>query len=109
MVFSLFVLSLSLSQLDEYIQLRGILAVASALTFVIGFAIGFGSVVWVLLNEILPTVVRSRAIGFFMAISYLCNIFIATSTLTFIDILGSGSNPEKNGIAKMYFFFRCVH
>ena len=59
----------------------------------------------VILGEILPTTVRSKAMGWFMGISYLCNIFIATCTLSLINALGSGpttSAREKNGIAKLY-------
>ena len=62
----------------------------------------------VILGEILPTSVRSRSMGFFMAISYLCNIFIATGTLSVIHWLGTGEDPEKNGIAKLYFIFLYV-
>lgn len=108
MTLSLILLSIALTQFNE--QFQGIMSVIAVLCFVIGFALGFGAVVWVILGEILPTIVRSRAMGFFMAISYLCNIFIATCTLTFIEALGSRDvdNPEKNGIAKMYLIFRYV-
>lgn len=106
MVISLFILSVALLYLDSLVKLQGTIAVASTLGFVSGFAIGFGAVIWVFLGEILPTKVRSKAMGFFMGISYLLNIFIATCTLTIIHALGSGPTEkerEKNGIAKLYF------
>ena len=56
----------------------------------------------------MPTCVRSKAMGLFMGISYLCNILIATCTLTVIAALGSGASSEareKDGIGKLYVIF----
>jgi len=41
-----------------------------------------------------------------MAVSYVCNIVIAVYTLSAINVLGRGSNPEKDGIAKLYLILR---
>ena len=111
MTVSLATLSLVLLFLNAQPKLQGLVAVASTLLFVSGFAVGFGAVVWVILGEILPSSVRSKAMGFFMGISYLCNILIATCTLTLINALGSGPTQkeiEKNGIAKLYLIFGII-
>lgn len=101
MVIALAALSLSLLQLESHSTAQGVLAVGSVLVFVGGFAIGLGSVVWVILAEITPVNIRSRAFTVYMGISYFCNIMIAVYTLTVIDFLG-GHNKEKIGIAKLY-------
>uniref|UniRef100_H3GBD6 Hexose transporter 1 n=1 Tax=Phytophthora ramorum TaxID=164328 RepID=H3GBD6_PHYRM len=56
----------------------------------------------VMLGDITPVHIRSRAFAFYMVISYICNILVAVYTLSAISFLGRGSNPEKNGIAKLY-------
>ncbi|CAK4098159.1 unnamed protein product [Aphanomyces euteiches] len=103
MSISLAVLSYALLTLSGEVQ--GILAVVCVLIFVIGFAIGLGAVIWVVLGELTVSSIRSRAMGVFMAISYACNVFVATCTLGIIQALGTGSDPaekDKNGIAKLY-------
>ncbi|ETW01634.1 hypothetical protein H310_06265 [Aphanomyces invadans] len=106
MAASLGVLSYSLLTLSGRIQ--GILAVVCVLVFVAGFAIGLGAVIWVVLGELTPSSIRSRAMGFFMAVSYACNIFVATCTLGIIQALGTGPDVTKNGIAKLYLICWCV-
>lgn len=102
MIVSLGVLSWALLSLDNNLKVQGIVAVISVLAFVSGFAVGLGAVVWVVLGDITPVHIRSRAFSFYMIISYVCNIIIAVYTLSAIRFLGRGSNPEKNGIAKLY-------
>ncbi|KAE9352429.1 hypothetical protein PF008_g5469 [Phytophthora fragariae] len=96
------VLSWSLLYLNHNLEVQGIVAVSSVLVFVGGFAVGLGAVVWVMLGDITPVHIRSRAFAFYMAVSYMCNIVIAVYTLSAISFLGRGSNPGKNGIAKLY-------
>ncbi|KAE9246326.1 hypothetical protein PF002_g6793 [Phytophthora fragariae] len=69
------VLSWSLLYLNHNLEVQGIVAVSSVLVFVGGFAVGLGAVVWVMLGDITPVHIR---------------------------FLGRGSNPGKNGIAKLY-------
>ncbi|CEG49417.1 major facilitator superfamily [Plasmopara halstedii] len=102
MTFALGVLSWSLLCLDSNLGFQGIIAVMSVLSFVSGFAVGLGAVVWVILGDITPVHIRPRAFAFFMVVSYLCNLLIAVFTLSAISFLGRGVNPEKNGIAKLY-------
>lgn len=108
MVVCLQLLSFALLLLNDQAELQGILAIIAALGFCGGFSLGFGAVMWAILGEIVPTTIRSRAMGFFMAVSYSCNILLATCTITLIHALGSGDNPEKNGIAKLYLIFSFV-
>ncbi|KAG1688324.1 hypothetical protein DVH05_003756 [Phytophthora capsici] len=102
MIIALGVLSWSLLYLNDNLAVQGVVAVVSVLTFVGGFAVGLGAVVWVMLGDITPVHIRSRAFAFYMVISYICNILIAVYTLSAISFLGRGPNPEKNGIAKLY-------
>ncbi|KAJ0411011.1 hypothetical protein ATCC90586_003613 [Pythium insidiosum] len=102
MIVALLALSTSLLYLNDNLKLQGLLAVTAVLLFVAGFAVGLGAVVWVLLADITPVAIRSRAFSIFMGVSYNCNIVIAVFTLSAINALGTGDNPEKNGIAKLY-------
>ncbi|GLD99426.1 hypothetical protein PINS_up008145 [Pythium insidiosum] len=102
MIVALLALSVSLLSLNKNLQMQGVLAVGAVLLFVAGFAVGLGAVVWVVLADITPVAVRSRAFSIFMGVSYICNIVIAVFTLSAINALGTGENPEKNGIAKLY-------
>ncbi|KAL3671767.1 hypothetical protein V7S43_003676 [Phytophthora oleae] len=102
MIIALGVLSWSLLYLNDNLDVQGMVAVISVLMFVGGFAVGLGAVVWVMLGDITPVHIRSRAFAFYMVVSYICNILIAVYTLSAISFLGRGSNPEKNGIAKLY-------
>ncbi|GAB9466463.1 Major facilitator superfamily [Globisporangium polare] len=102
MIFALLVLSTSLLTLNENVRAQGIIAVSAVLLFVAGFAIGLGAVVWVLLADMTPVHIRSRAFSFFMGTSYICNIVVAVFTLSAISFLGRGNTPEKDGIAKLY-------
>ncbi|ETI47881.1 hypothetical protein PPTG_10938 [Phytophthora nicotianae INRA-310] len=108
MILALGVLSWSLLYLNQNLAVQGTVAVISVLMFVGGFAVGLGAVVWVMLGDITPVHIRSRAFAFYMVVSYICNILIAVYTLSAINFLGRGSNPEKNGIAKLYLILWCV-
>jgi hypothetical protein len=60
----------------------------------------------VILGDITPVHIRTRAYSFYMGVSYICNIVIAVYTLSAIHFLGRGTNSEKNGIAKLYLILR---
>ncbi|KAF1328275.1 Major facilitator superfamily, partial [Globisporangium splendens] len=102
MILALLILSTSLLCLNNNVHAQGIIAVIAVLLFVAGFAVGLGAVVWVILADMTPVHIRSRAFSFFMGISYICNIVVAVFTLSAISFLGRGPTPEKNGIAKLY-------
>uniref|UniRef100_A0AAV1T1D5 Hexose transporter 1 n=1 Tax=Peronospora matthiolae TaxID=2874970 RepID=A0AAV1T1D5_9STRA len=105
MIVALGVLSSSLLYLGDNLRLQGVVAVISVLAFVGGFAMGLGAVIWVMLGDITPVHIRSQAFSLYMIVSYICNILIAVYTLSAINFLGHGSDPEKNGIAKLYMIF----
>lgn len=126
MIAALIVLSWSLLYLNDNLETQGVVAVLSVLFFVAGFAVGLGAVVWyvllcavllscgahgecgcrVVLGDITPVHIRTRAFAFYMGVSYICNIVIAVYTLSAINFLGRGPYPEKNGIAKLYLILR---
>lgn len=93
---------------------QGIVAVLAILVYIIGFAIGLGAAIWVLMSEIMPTRLRSKAMSLFLSINWGFNFLIGLLTLTSINALGgvnsSMSNDEekkaqKNGVAILYFIF----
>ena len=114
MLGSLCMLSLILiSPVEENTQ--GIIAVMATLWYVFGFAIGLGSVAWVIMSEICPIRIRTKAFSLFVSINWLCNLIIGSLTLSAIDGLGSVdyhnmdddevANAQKNGVAYLYFLF----
>ena len=75
-----------MSNIEEGAQ--GIIAVLATLTYVFGFAIGLGSVAWVIMSEIVPIRIRTKAFSLFVSINWACNLIIGLLTLTAIDGLG---------------------
>ena len=120
---------------DQGIQ--GTVAVCAVVSFVIGFAFGLGAgadslpynsslsllllpcltlcaVCWVIMSEIMPTRLRSKAMGLFLSINWAANLLIGFLTLTAIDGLGGVRSDmsddetaaaEKKGVAYVYFIF----
>lgn len=93
---------------------QGAIAVVAVLVYICGFAIGLGAVVWVILSEIIPTRLRSKAMSLFLNISWACNLVIGLGSLPAIDGLGGVKNDmnddaketaEKNGVAFLYYIF----
>mmetsp|Transcript_14699 Transcript_14699/g.20195 ORF Transcript_14699/g.20195 Transcript_14699/m.20195 type:complete len:528 (+) Transcript_14699:268-1851(+) len=95
-------------------DVQGLVAVFAVVLFVVGFAFGLGAVCWVIMSEIMPTRLRSKAMSLFLSINWACNLLIGFLTLTAIDGLGGvqdsmdddeKSNAEKKGVACVYFIF----
>ena len=101
------------SPVDESIQ--GVIAVLATLWYVFGFAVGLGSVAWVVMSEICPIRIRTKAFSLFVSINWMCNLVIGLLTLSAIDGLGGVdyhnmdddeiANAQKNGVAYLYFLF----
>lgn len=96
---------------------QGMIAVISVLLYIFGFAIGLGAVSWVVMSEIMPTRLRTKAMSLFLGINWGSNLIIGLLTLTAIDALGGVtksmsddevSNAEKIGVAKLYFIFAMI-
>jgi len=112
MLFSLLLLSiiLLLPGVDDTAQ--GYVAVFACLSFVAGFSIGLGPVCWVVMSEMLPTRLRTKAFGLFLSVNWGANLVIAMVTLTTIDLLGGVESDmddddeiagrEKSGVAYLY-------
>ena len=95
----------------------GFISVISLLVYVFGFAIGQGAVIWVMMSELMPTRVRTKAVSLFLCISWGSNLIVGLVTLTAINELGgvtSGmtdeeeTKAEKKGVAYLYLFFAVV-
>jgi len=107
MVGALIILGIVLLAMDNYETAQGIIAVIALLLFVCGFAVGLGAVAWVVMGEVVPTRVRSKANSLFVAENWLWNLLLAGTVLSAINGLGGGSSQEqqKKGVAYLYFFF----
>jgi len=95
----------------------GIVAVIALLVYVVGFAVGQGAVIWVVLSELIPTRVRTKAVSLFLSVSWGSNLVIGLTTLTAINDMGgvtSGMTTEeetaakKKGVAFLYLFFAAM-
>lgn len=96
---------------------QGLVAVVALLVYVFGFAIGLGAVVWVIMSELIPTRVRTKALSLFLCISWGSNLVVGLTTLPLIDAMGgvtagmtddAQSQAEKLGVAYLYYFFAAM-
>jgi len=60
-----------------YAQLSGVVALASMLFYVAAFAMSWGPVCWVLLAEIFPNAIRSKALAVAVAAQWIANYFVS--------------------------------
>jgi hypothetical protein len=114
MTSSLLVLALVLLTSAFSERLQGLLAVVAVLVYVVGFAIGIGAVMWVMMCELMDQRVRSKAFGLFISINWGINLVIGLLTLSAIDALGGlhsdmdddeESEAEKRGVAYLFVVF----
>ncbi|MBR8744210.1 MFS transporter [Nocardiopsis sp. MG754419] len=80
-------------------------ALASASTFVLFFALSWGAIVWVLLGEMFPLRIRAAAMGVATATQWLTNWLITVSFPTLRDWNLSGAYLMYAGFALLSFFF----
>jgi len=76
MLFSLLLLSFVLVFYNSNESAQGAIAVVATLIYVFGFAIGLGAVAWVVMSEIVPTRIRTKAFSLFVSINWGCNLAI---------------------------------
>ncbi len=90
-----------------------IVAVGAMLLYVFGFAIGIGAVQWVVVGEVVPTKIRSKAYSIFVTSNWTANLVISLVTLSLIDALGKAVAPadaekakqQQMGVALLYLCF----
>lgn len=94
-----------------------VIAVISVLTYISGFAIGLGAVVWPMLSELMRSRVRGKAVSLFLGVNWCSNFVVAMCTLLAINSLGGvtdsmtdeeASIAKKNGVGYLYLVFSCV-
>lgn len=85
-----------------YLNKLGIISLIGMLTFIGSFALSMGPVTWVLLSEMFPNKVRSRAMSIAVAAQWLFNAIVAN---TFPVINKSEVNKEVFNGALPYFIF----
>jgi len=112
--FSLLTLSLVLWFGDSLGSTQGVIAVLAVVVFVIGWGIGLGAVAWVVLTEIIPTHIRSKAYSLFVSAMWLNSFLVGFLTLTAIDGLGGAeasqddttkTQHQKTGCGILYFIY----
>jgi len=118
MLVALLMLSAVLAFGNDDEQTQGYFAVFATLLYVVGFSCGLGPVSWVIMSEMLPTRVRTKAYGLFLSINWFWNLCIGLLTLTAIDGLGGVTDSvddddeiakrEKAGVSYLYFMFACL-
>jgi SP family galactose:H+ symporter-like MFS transporter len=67
------------------------LAVALVLTFIFGFAVSLGPIIWILCAEIYPLQGRDIGVGVTTATNWICNAIVGATFLTMISSLGAPS------------------
>jgi MFS family permease len=66
----------------------GIIALIFLLTFMASFAIGLGPVFWLMISEIYPVGVRSRAMAVATVANWVANFLVSYFFLQLVDVIG---------------------
>ncbi|HWA89467.1 MAG TPA: sugar porter family MFS transporter [Rhizomicrobium sp.] len=67
-----------------YLQTVAVWAVVAVVVYIAGFALSWGPVVWVLLSEMFPNAIRSKALSLAVAVQWISN-FLVTQTFRVMD------------------------
>ena len=102
-------LSFSLLVLDEG-GLQAGLAVTAVLLYVLGFAVSWGAMCFVVLNEVAPTAARAKIAGVAVGVNFSGNVLLSLSTLSMVRWLGGGSDAaaKKRGVGYLYIAFATI-
>ncbi|HEU4625874.1 MAG TPA: D-xylose transporter XylE [Steroidobacteraceae bacterium] len=57
----------------------GVAALVAVVTYIAGFALSWGPVVWVLLSEIFPNAIKGKAMAIAVAMQWIANLFVSWS------------------------------
>jgi MFS family permease len=91
----------------DYRASVGWIAVACVVVYMCAFAIGPGTATYVVLGEIVPTSIRVKAFGIFMAVNWAVLLALSLFTLNLIILLGGGHDPERmrHGAGVLFLMF----
>ncbi len=88
----------------------GWLALVSLIVFIIGFAIGLGPVFWLMISEIYPLGIRSRAMSVATVANWSFNFLVSYFFLSLVDVIGKAGTFWLYGglgiVAFTYFLLR---
>jgi len=71
-----------------YAKASGIAPLIAILTYIAGFALSWGPVVWVLLSEMFPNAIKGKAMAIAVAAQWIANLFVSW---TFKILIGSSA------------------
>jgi SP family galactose:H+ symporter-like MFS transporter len=78
------------SDIEHHPEL-GYPAIAALLTFIIGFAMSAGPIIWILCSEIYPNSGRDLGVTFSTSTNWLANTIVGLTFLPLLHILGNGN------------------
>lgn len=88
-------------------QSLGIAALIAMLAYIAGFALSWGPVVWVVLSEMFPNAIRSRALALAVGVQWAAN-FLVTTIFPVIDQNDSLNAVFHHGFAYLAFGAVCT-
>jgi len=112
MTVALIILSASLYFMESNNKSAVVAPITGMVVYMVGFAVGPGVTTFTFLSEMVPTKIRGRAFGLFMAVNWVCVLVLSQFTVNIINALGrvhaipgsQGSKEQtRRGVAQLYF------
>lgn len=75
---------------QEKLKNSGYYALASLLLYILGFALGMGSIPWTINSEIYPSKIRARCNSVATAVNWVSNYIVAATFLSYQKAIGKG-------------------
>jgi MFS family permease len=99
---------------EAHKEASGYIALACLLVFVAGYAVGPGVATFVVLSEIVPTVIRVRAFSIFMVTNWTVQLLLGLLALDAIGLLGTQQKGQelheqaRRGVGLLFLGFSAV-
>ncbi len=86
-------------------ELKGIVLLIGFLCFIFFYAIGPGAYIWVIMSELLPNAIRSKALGMALFLNSMASAILASVFLPISNTFGSSSMLFVCGICSLVYSF----
>jgi len=106
--------TLSASLMPYQVQPQGLICVTFTLLYIVGFAVGFGAVGFVIITEIVPFRIRSKAMSLFLSCNWMLNLLLSLFSLSMIDFFGKlfkqypENERQKYGVGMVFALFGII-